>query len=96
MLVTLGLICVEIGVGPSDSTMVIPKSLMHSVLLLPFFCSWGGRGWRWAMSHQDSTASPGAPSVGKEREALAWTTEESPALTWDLACSVPEQRLNLC
>lgn len=49
MLVALGLIGIEICAGADDSTAAIPKPPMRSVLLLPLFGSWRGRGWRWAM-----------------------------------------------
>lgn len=96
MLVTLDLISIEIGVGTSDSAMVIPKPLMGSVLLLPLFCSWGGRGWRWAMPHQAPMASQGAFSVGEGERGSSLDLRRAPSADTGPACSVPEQRLSLC
>lgn len=96
MLVTLGFIRIEIGVGTSDSSMVIPKSLTGSVLLLLFFCSCGGRGWRWAMPHQASMASPGASSVGEGERGSGLDLRRAPSVDMGPACSVPKRRLSLC
>lgn len=48
MLITLGLIGIEIGARADDSITAIPKATMGTELLLPPLCSWGGRGQRCA------------------------------------------------
>jgi len=71
VLVALGLIGVEICAGADDPATAIPKSLMGSVLLLPLFCSWGGRGWRWATQPcQAPTSIPRSFCCGCRGEGL--------------------------
>lgn len=48
MLITLGLIGIEIGACTDDSITAIPKATMGTELLLPLLCSWVGRGQRCA------------------------------------------------
>ena len=98
MLVALGLIGIEICAGTDDPTAAIPKSPMGSVLLLPLFCSWGGRGWRWAMQPcRAPTSLPRSFCCGRRGEGLQLGPQKSPrGLQHALPALLPKQRLSLC
>lgn len=89
MLVTLGLISVEICTGTGDPTAPVPKSWMDSILLLPSFCFWGGRGWRRATALLSTYKPPqGLLPWAQGRGAPAWTSEEPLKAATCPVCSV--------